>query len=177
MKSLSIDMTLFELAFTHDAAVHDPFPINSYLDLLTGDVFFVYENDAKAASEGIPYLENRLKREKVARGQDRYLLIPGRPQGDQHDFLKAFLISPWSADKAETQAAQRAYCGSVGRWMAAVRNQNAVDKYFAFRDERLSEYACDFLREHGIEPKRRSSAAPPLQLELALFDWNRIWIG
>jgi hypothetical protein len=177
MKKLSINMTLFELAFTHDATVHDPYPINSYLDLVTGDVLFVYDDDRKAAKEGIPYLENKLQRERVARDPQRYLPIPGRSYGDQQDFLQEFLVSPWSDDKADMSSAQSAYRGSVGRWMETVQNHDAVDRYFEFREAKLSGLAQDFLRGHGIDPNWGSPATPPLQLELDLLNWTGIWAG
>jgi hypothetical protein len=151
MKKLPINMALFKTAFNRDTTFHDQHPINSYLDRVTGDLLFVYENDDKAAMEGIPREANKLKRERVASDHERYLLIPGRSHGDHDDFLKEFLASPWSDNQVEMNAAQSAHSQSIGDWMETVDNQNAINKYFEFRDKKLIELGTVFLREHRID--------------------------
>jgi hypothetical protein len=151
MKKLPINISLFKMAFNRSTNCHEQYPINPYLDRVTGELLFVYESDDKAAAEGIPRDANRLKREKVAGDHERYILIPGRSHGDHDAFLKEFLASPWSDNKLETNAAQGAHCGSIADWLEQVGNQNAIKKYFEFCDRKLIELGTNFLREQNID--------------------------
>ncbi len=157
MKKLPINITLFKMAFNRNAYGHGQHPINPYLDRVTGELLFVYENDDNAATEGIPRDANKLKRERVASDHERFILIPGRSHGDYDSFLKEFLASPWSENKVEMNAAHSAYCGSIGDWLEMVGNQNAIKRYFEFCDKKLIELGTVFLREQRIDPFWKSN--------------------
>ena len=104
---LSIDRSLFTMAFGRDVDYDSVHPQVAWLDRRTGDVIWVYENDGDACMEaGFPAEENRRDRERVAAAPDRYLEIPGLVHGDHHDILKAFLQSDWCEDEARLHARQ-----------------------------------------------------------------------
>ena len=78
MQVLKIDQALFRMAFDRDKDFHDAYWQSTYLDLQTGDVFWVYEDDEQANSDcGIPASENKEMRECVSASPGRYLEIPG----------------------------------------------------------------------------------------------------
>ena len=92
-KKLAIDRSMFEMAMEsdRDAAYGDAQAI-PYLDRETGEIHWVYEDDADAESiVNIPAEENRVIREAVEAAPDRYLEVPGVDHGDHHDIPRAFL--------------------------------------------------------------------------------------
>lgn len=131
---------------------HDTYAQSAYLDRLTGEIFWVYENDEDACMElNVAPEENAAARRQVAESPDRYLMIPGLEHGEHHQILQEFLNSPWNEDEEAQIAAQAAYNGSIGRWKKAV-NDETVEAFHEFREWRTKEMAEDFLRQHGTEP-------------------------
>ena len=45
-----------------------------------------------------------------------------------------------------------AYFGSIGGWKKQIANEQIVEKYFRFKEKRISELANDFLRKNEIDP-------------------------
>ncbi|MHC5077331.1 MAG: hypothetical protein ACYTFM_13030, partial [Planctomycetota bacterium] len=126
---------------------------STYLDLETGEVLWIYEEDDDAELEsGIEPEENAALREKINTSPERYLLIPGRDHGEHHDILREFLKSDWTDDEELRLRAQDAYTGSIGRWMEAVDAQEAVHAYFGFREHKIKELAEEFFKEQDIQP-------------------------
>ena len=153
MRKIPVDESMFIHAFERDVDFHDHFPQSTYLDLETGEVIWIYEEDDEAEFEtGIEPEENATLREQINTFPERYLRVPGRDHAEHHDILRDFLKSPWTDDEEFRLRAQDAYAGSIGRWMEAVDDQEAVNAYFRFREHKIKELAEEFFKEHGIQP-------------------------
>ena len=153
MRKIPVDESMFILAFERDVDFHDHFPQSTYLDLETGEVVWIFEEDDEAEFEtGIEPEENAALREQINTSPKRYLLIPGRDHAEHHDILRDFLKSHWTDDEELRLWAQDAYAGSIGRWMEAVNDQEVVHAYFRFREHKIKELAEEFLKESGIQP-------------------------
>jgi len=141
------------MAFDRDAIFHDTYPQYAYLDLETGEMVWVFEEDQHAEDvAGIAAEENAALRERVEAEPGRFLEVPGLDHGDHHDVLRQFLKSNWTDDKERWSQVWDAYSGSIGRWKRAVGDETVVHAYYAFCERRMQEMADEFLREKGIEP-------------------------
>jgi len=153
MRKISVDKSMFIHAFERDVDFHDHFPQSTYLDLETGEVIWIFEEDDDAELEvGIEPEENAALKEKINTSPQRYLLIPGRDHGEHHDILRDFLKSHWTDDEELRLWARNAYAGSIGRWMEEVNDQEVVHAYFGFRERTIKELAEEFFKEHAIQP-------------------------
>ena len=73
-RKLKVDVTLFFRAFSRDVDFHDTYPQSVFLDLDTGEVFWIYDDDEIASfCFGIPEAENKANRERVKDTPERYL--------------------------------------------------------------------------------------------------------
>jgi hypothetical protein len=153
MRKIRVDESIFIHAFERDVDFHDHCAQSTYLDLETGEVLWIYEEDDEAEFEtGIEPEENAALREQVDTSPERYLLIPGRDHGEHHDILREFLKSPWTDDEELRLRTRDAYAGSIGRWMEAVDDQAVINAYCGFRDRKIKELAEEFFEEHGLQP-------------------------
>ena len=151
-RTVRIDEVFFLQAFGRDVPFHDAYPQPTYLDLETGEVIWVYDNDDDAYMEaGIPPEENRRRRELVASTSHRYLEIPGLDHGEHHEILRDFLASGSIKDPALRAWARKAYVSSIGGWMKAVDDQGIVDQFYQFRDDAVRARAEAFLQDHGVQ--------------------------
>ncbi len=152
MRTLKIDIGLFMHEFERDRDASD-YVKTTYLDLNTGDLHTVYEEDEDADNEGgITADENAELRQRVESRPDEYLEIPGLVHAEHHDVLLDFLNSRWTNDDKARAKALDAYSGSIGRWKRAVP-RNVVHAYHDFCDTQIQHMAENFLREHGIAPE------------------------
>lgn len=153
---ISIDEMLFMHAFERDVDFEDLSPQCAYLDLETGDVIWVFEEDEDADFyAGIDPEENRDEQERIAASPENYLQVPGRDHSEHHSILQEFLSTEWTQDEDLIQRARQAYSGSIGRWKDTVDSDRAVHTYYNFREKKLKQIAEEYLREHYIEPKWR----------------------
>lgn len=153
MQELTIDETLFRMAFDRDVVFHDSCPQMTYLDRQTGEILWVFEEDEDAHMEaGISPAENKAIRQRVTASPDRYLEIPGLDHGDHHDILQQFIASDWTDDEEAKSNAQDAYFGSIGGWKKSVEDEGAIHAFYDFRDRRTQQLAEAFLCQHGIKP-------------------------
>ena len=83
---------------------------------------------------------------------DHYLEIPGLDHGDHHDILKAFLRSDWTDNEERSRNAEMAYFGSIGGWKESVNDEEAVHRFYDFREQKITILAEEFLQEYGISP-------------------------
>lgn len=156
LRKVTIDQTLFSLAFDRDVDFHDTYPIGTFLDLKTGEINWVYEDDEDACMEaGVEPDENRMMRERVESTPTRYLEVPGLDHGDHHEILRAFLDSDWTADEEQHTRARKAYSGSIGGWIKSLDDESIVHAFHDYRDRKTIKMAEEFLRENGIEPEWR----------------------
>ena len=126
---------------------------STHLDLETGKIVWVFDEDDDAEMwAGISSVENAAIREQVEAAPEGYLEIRGRNHGEHHDILREFLTSNWTDDEALRKQAYDAYSGSIGGWKEAVGNQDVVDSYYEFREQKIKELAEAFLNEHDIQP-------------------------
>jgi Uncharacterised protein family (UPF0158) len=150
VKALSIDVTLFLMAFDRDVDYEDPAQ-STYLDLVSGSIIWIFEEDEDAEMYGLDTEENAAQRNRIGCDPGRFLLIPGLPHGENHDILKSFLASDWTDDDRQRAFAQNAYTGSIGRWKKTITDQNTIHAYYRFRDQRIAELAESFLMENGVK--------------------------
>lgn len=156
LRRVTIDQAMFSMAFDRDMDFEDVYPISTYLNLESGDVVWIYENDGDAYMDaGISPEENCATRDQVNALPNRYLEIPGLGHGEHHEILREFLDSDWTEDLEEHARARSAYFGSIGGWKKSVSNQSIVHSFNNYRDRKTLQLAEEFLREHGIKPAWR----------------------
>ena len=152
-RTVSIDQAMFAIAFGRDVDFHDEYPILTYVDLETGEVMWVYEDDDDAEmAAGVPAGDNSANRHRVEADPNRYLEVPGLDHGDHHEILREFLDSDWTPDAAKRARARNAYSGSIGGWKKSINDDTIIHAFHDYEDRRTKEMAEDFLRGHGIEP-------------------------
>ena len=153
MRSVQINQLMFIDAFERDVDFHNEYPQSAYLDLETGEVIWVFEEDEDAEwATGIEPGETDDVRARIDGSPERYLEIPGRGHGEHHDILREFLNSDWTEDKELKSRAQQAYSGSIGRWKETIDSRDVVHAYYDFRDREIMEKAEEFLHEQDIDP-------------------------
>jgi hypothetical protein len=150
MNALRIDKTLFMMAFERDVDYENP-PQEAYLDLVSGGIEWLFEEDENAELLGISTAENKSQRDRISGDPDRFLLIPGLSHSDHHDILRSFLASNWTGDDRQRDIAQNAYTGSIGGWKKTVADLGVIRAYQQFRDEMIAELAEAFLRQNGVK--------------------------
>jgi hypothetical protein len=153
VRKLEIDEALFRQAFNRDVDFHDASPQSAYLNVETGIILWIYEDDEDASDIGVSPDENQAIREQIASSPGRYLEIPGLSHGDHHDILCEFLGSDWTEDEETKNIARNAYFGSIGGWKKSLNDESIVHVFYDFRDNRTKHMAEDFLRKHGIDPQ------------------------
>ncbi len=151
LRKMTIDQDCFRLAFGRDVDYHDDYPQANYLDLETGDVIWVAEDDEDADMEGIPAADNRADRERIAAAPKRYLEIPGLHHGDHHKILQEFTEPDSSNDENSQGITCNPYFGSIGGWIKS-EDHETVNDFMDFRYHRTVQMAEEFLRENGIDP-------------------------
>lgn len=151
MRKLTIDQGLFIAAFERDVDYDEQNSLNAYLDLETGVVEWVYDEDHDAEMYGLNAEENRTQRECIEADPDRFLPIPGLSHGEHHEILQQFLASDWISDKDLRETARAAYFGSIGGWKKAINNEDVIRSYYKFRDKKTIELAAEFLLGNGIK--------------------------
>jgi len=152
MRQVSIDELMFIEAFQRDEDFQE-YPLNTYLDLETGEVAWVFVEDEDAEMyAGIDSDENADLRNQIEAYPERYLEIPGRGHGEHHDILRDFLNSNWTDNEELRSRGRNAYFGSIGGWKEEVDNQDALHAYYDFRDQRIKDMAEEFLHENDIHP-------------------------
>ena len=154
MNALRIDRILFLMAFERDVDYEDS-PQETYLDLASGSVEWLFEEDENAELFGISATDNEAQRNRIGGDPDRFLLIPGLSHHDHHDVLRLFLASNWTDDDRRRRIAQDAYTGSIGRWKKAVADPDVIRAYQQFRGEKIVELAKDFLLQNNVEVEWR----------------------
>ena len=154
MQSLTIDAGVFIEAFARDLTFNDEYPYSEYLDLKSGDILRICDDDEDAEIwEGIPAEENAALRQSVVDNPDGYLEIPGLDHSEHHEILKEFLASDWTDDENLKSWAEKAYSRSIKRWKEKVDDDSAVNAYYNFRECKTTQMAEDYLRSHGVEPQ------------------------
>jgi hypothetical protein len=77
MIKLEIFLDNFKLAFDRDIDYHDAYVQFAYLDKLTGEIIWVYENDDEASFElGISESDNNSCRENIEKYKNKFIEIP-----------------------------------------------------------------------------------------------------
>jgi len=145
--SLAIDQDQFKLAFGRDVDFHDPYPISTYLDRVTGNIDWVWKNDEDAEGEGIPAEDNQKLCEQIKATPNRYLELPGLSHGDHHTILKEFLATECPEDS------QGDYFSSIGGWIKSQEDERIVASYYDFRYRKILQRGETFLQQHGVKPQ------------------------
>jgi hypothetical protein len=155
MRKITIDHECFRLAFDRDVDYHDPHPLSTYLNVDSGDIIYVYEDDEDACTEGITADDNRAMREGIEAAPEHYLEIPGLHHGDHHKILREFLDSDWTEDEETRSEARNMYFGSIGGWKKSLDDKSIFESFCDFRDDKTKQLVVEFLRGNGIEPQWR----------------------
>jgi hypothetical protein len=154
LRKLVIEEVFFNLAFERDVDFQDVCPQSTYLDLESGEIIWVYEEDEDAYVEsGISKEENLEMRERIEAASDRYLEIPGLNHSDHHEILQEFLNSDWTDDEETWRKARDAYFGSIGGWKKSLKDERILYAFYDYRDRKTKKMADEFLREHGVDPE------------------------
>lgn len=152
MRKVKVDKIMFMDVFERDEVFSDPSSQCGYLDLETGQVLWVFDNDDDAETyAGMDPEKNGALRDQIDEAPERYLQIPGRDHGEHHHILRDFLDSDWTDDEALWTHARNAYSGSIGGWKEEVDNHDVVHAYYDFRDRRIEELAQEFFQENDIQ--------------------------
>jgi hypothetical protein len=154
-----MDWQLFRFAFDCDPDFRDDVPQSAYLDLISGKVIWVFENDSDACSIGIS--NNKATREQIEASPGNYLPIPGRTYWEHHCILRDFLNSNWTDDAEARNIVRAAYFGSIGAWMRGV-DKSGAEAFRDFRDQRLEELAENFLLQYRLKVKEQPSQSDGL---------------
>lgn len=154
VKALRIDQMLFLMAFERDVDYEYP-PQQAYLDLVSGSVEWLFEEDEDAELSGISATDNAASRTRISDNPDQFLLIPGLSHDDHHGILRSFLASSWTDDDRQRDLAYEAYRGSIGRWKRAVANPDVIRAYQEFRDSKIAELAEEFLVKNNVKVEWR----------------------
>jgi hypothetical protein len=147
-RELSIRHSDFDIAWSYD-----PFDVEcfAFLDLESGDIVFVYEDDKEAASIGDDPAENARNRELVSSNPTQFVPIEAT---DDPGCLFNFINSNWTDDKALRDKATDCYRRNNGQYRAWKDNapSEAVEAFHTFDEKRKERAKEDFLAEHGIKP-------------------------
>ena len=153
LRKLRIDYRVFIMTFARDVDLRDHYPLTTYLDLQSGGILRVYDNDEDASWEdGIPQGENLVNRTRIKSNPEHYLKIPGLIHEEHQDILMEFFISDWTDDQRMRNLTSRRYKGSIGKWKKSVDDE-ARYAYFDFRDSKMKQMAEEFLHDNRIEPE------------------------
>jgi hypothetical protein len=153
MRKVAVDKIMFMEAFERDEIFSDPSSQSAYLDLESGEVLCVFDNDDDAEMyAGMDSEENGALRNQIDAAPERYLRVPGRDHGEHHDILRDFLDSDWTDDEALWTHVRNAYSGSIGGWKEEVDNPEVVHAYYDFRDRKIEELVHEFFEENDIQP-------------------------
>ena len=153
LRTLKIDYGQFLFSFDRDERSMEPH--SAFLDLESGDIDWLYEDDADAESLSGSATENAELRELISRFPSRYVEIPGLARSEVHGMLDEFLASEWTLDAKARQRANEAHLGSIGRWIHELGDEDdaTVDAFRDFQGDAIQTLAEELLREHGIEPE------------------------
>lgn len=151
LKKLEIAYEFIE-AFGRDVDYDGLCEQSTYLDIETGEMIWIYEDNEDAEfTYGVPKEENMANKNRVEGDPERYLEVKGLDHGEHHDILLEFLDSYWTEDEELRRKAKEAYSGSIGGWKDAVHDDDALYSYYDFRDRKIEAMADEFLRKNGIE--------------------------
>jgi hypothetical protein len=154
MNALRIDRMLFLMAFERDVDYED-FPQEAYLDIVSGGVEWLFEEDESAELLGASATDNEAQRTRISGNPDQFLLIPGLSHHDHHDILRSFLASNWTDDDRQRNIAQDAYTGSIGRWKKIVTDPDVIQAYQQFHDKKVAKLAEEFLVQNDVKVEWR----------------------
>ena len=156
MRKIDINEDDFVRAYRRDVDYEDLYQQSTYLDLNTGHVLWVYDDDEDASFDlGIPAEENKEHREHIESEPDNFLEISGYSHGGHHGLLQEFIDSDWTSDEQEKSKARKAYFGSIGGWKKTLiesEDYYIIDCFYHFRDLKVRQSAKDFLLKNNIDP-------------------------
>jgi hypothetical protein len=152
MRKVTIDSVHVWLALDRDTSF-EAYDQHAYLDIETGDVFWVYENDEQGEFDsGVSAEENSRLRDRVSADPHRHIEFPELDHGNHHELLREFLASEWTDDKQLHADAAGAYRGSIGGWKENLRDQQkTLAAWEAYKDERLTARLREHMQRHGVD--------------------------
>jgi len=159
--TITIDYTLFNMAFDIDEQFQDPDFIDRYLAKNSGEILFIYREDSNAASCGGDALENKKMKDLIKGNPDDYLEIIGRSHSKSHEILQNFLDSPWTDNENLKNYVKGLYNSSIGWWIKTVLNDNDLEKernaiveaYEKYKADTIEREKDTFLKQNGIKYK------------------------
>lgn len=154
MRPLTVDLNDLKMAMQMASEDFPEGPQQPWLDLQTGEVVWVWEDDeAFAETTNADPRENARLREATEAVPSRYAAIPDINTTDDNEMLRDFLRSDWTGDDELWRRASSAYHGSIGRWKRAIHHDPAImDPWHRFEDQEIRRRALEFLAELDIQP-------------------------
>lgn len=152
LKELKIDGDMLQMAFEDPYTKDSCYGCIAYLDLESGDIMWLFNDDEDAVPWNADLVENAAKRVKVREFPGRYLNVFDEIAQDNRCFLEHFLNSDWTDDEELQQRVSHAYDGySIGRWVNAVNDEYVVHLYEDFRTNEIKKIAEKYLRKRNIK--------------------------
>lgn len=153
--TLKIDRTQFDMAIGRDTEYHEPFNQKPYLDLTTGDILWIFDDEDSARLYGYSAEENKARREEVESKPDKLAEIPGLRHGEHHDILISFINSEWTDDVSLREKVLSCYQGSIGRWKEEVGqldgSETILDKWSEYQERVIENEISDFFKKYDVE--------------------------
>ena len=153
--TLKIDRAQFDMAIGRDTAYSEPFNQKPYLDLTTGDIRWIFDDEDSARSYGYSAEENKARREEVESKPDEFAEIPGLHHGGHHDILKSFINSDWTADESLREKVLSCYQDSIGRWKENVgkldESRTILDRWYEYQERPKEGMIDDFFKQLNVE--------------------------
>ena len=153
LRRVMVNYGQFMSSYCRDERLVEPW--TAFLNVKSGDIHWVYENDEDAAeimgSAHDGAQDNADLRAEILRSPDRFVEIPVIEHSERCGMLGEFLSSDWTDDGYAKQRAKEADQRSIRRWVSDVDDDETVDAFRTFQANAIQASAEDFLRDHGIE--------------------------
>lgn len=155
-KKLKVDLN--ELIFAMELG--DNMERKGYLDTETGEIIDMPDDIMRAVEDGetdsvVVDWDDELAEtaDKILSDEkNRYLLIPKRESRETYDLMVDFAETVTDKALREKLAIALDGKGAFRRFRNVLEQAGEVDRWYAFKEERLRDAAVEWLLDHGIEP-------------------------
>lgn len=156
-KKLKVDLS--ELVF--EMEMGDNMERSGYLDTETGEIISMPDEMMRAVEDGetaedvIEWDEDLAETADQVLGDEknRFLLIPKRESREGHEIMVAFAETVKSKSLREKLSLALDGKGAFRRFRTVLnQHPEELERWYAFKDDRMREEAVQWLLENGIEP-------------------------
>lgn len=146
-KRIKLDLFFCATLIAEDAE-YTKRTFNNYVDLETGKIDIVYDNDNEAeAIAGVSIAENQEKKLLYSSDHKRFLKLPELTHIEQHQILQDFLYSDWTDNKELRDKALWHYNSSIGGWLKGLSHDiDILDAWYEYKQNYIETYTKLFFR-------------------------------